>query len=367
MLPVFVRITGAVSDMAEIKAVLLREDETLAGSCPAAELCLSASRYEIADALQRARISPDHSKFCLLNICCKIPILANYLAKAVSLDGLNLLAHRLAALSDWERTAYEGMLKTRAEWPLEELVNLTYNLSECQVATLYSDRQLGKFLAQQELLPELDGVPKVVQGWLDWARVGAYKRKAEGGVFTGGGYVVNDATAWKQVYSAALPPEEIPVFDTPIQGIFRAHTENRVFDLPASSHIDEQVVMQVSSSIPPLERMLEPYESLVYLNEAARELMKIPQDAQPQFKAVLEYEGCADLTQAVTLSQRLEQYGLFPELDTPEDYGKWMLHSKMKASEENPALELLSLREYGLAWMARNRAKRTRYGMVQKR
>ncbi|MCI8650737.1 MAG: hypothetical protein HFG20_11550 [Anaerotruncus sp.] len=365
MLPVFVRITGAVSDMAEIKAVLLREDETLAGSCPAAELCLPASRYEIADALQRARISPDHSKFCLLNICCKIPTLANYLAKAVSLDGLNLLAHRLAALSDWERIAYEGMLKTRAEWPLGELVNLTYNLSECQVAALYSDRQLGKFLAQQELLPELDGVPKVVQGWLDWARVGAYKRKAEGGVFTGGGYVVNDATEWKQIYSAALPPEEILVLDAPIQGIFRAQTETEQLDLPINDELAEQIITNVSSSIPPLERMLEPYESLVYLNEVARELMKIPQDVQPKFKAVLEYEGCADLTQSVKLSQRLEQYALFPELDTPEDYGKWELLQSLQ--EADFALKLLPMQAYGLAWMARNRAKRTRYGMVQKR
>ena len=81
----------------------MRKDETLAGSCPAAEICLPANRYEIADALQRARISPTHPNFALIDYYCKISNLAKYLAESNSLEGLNLLAHRLAVLSDWER------------------------------------------------------------------------------------------------------------------------------------------------------------------------------------------------------------------------------------------------------------------------
>lgn len=44
----------------EIKAIILRDDAAIGGTCPAAQTRLLATWYELADALERARVSTSH-------------------------------------------------------------------------------------------------------------------------------------------------------------------------------------------------------------------------------------------------------------------------------------------------------------------
>lgn len=382
----------------EIKAIILRDDATIGGTCPAAQIRFPATRYELADALERARVSASHSGFTLTEYQCHMPGLAELLPSRTHLEELNLLAHRLAKLSEWDRMAYEGLLKMD-DHPktLGNLVNLTHNLAACQCADVHDDAHLGKFLAYNDLVPELDGVSDVVRGWLDWSRVGAYKRRAEHGVFVTGGYVVNDATGWKPLYPEDLQPGDVPEQDAPMDGIFRVFaagipegivlpmSEREQADLISklgSNGLDNLTLSGAYSSIPPLNAMLEPFESFPYLNEIAAALAEIPETERLKLKAVLEYEGCADLSQAVKISRSLDLYEHLPELSSPEDYKAHVISAEMTgglcprcASRVGPVppwAPLLSEGDFyrlitmsGEAMMMQDDAQRTPYGIVR--
>lgn len=369
--------------MPEITVTILRDDTTIGGTCPSAEVVFPASRYELADVLDRARVSPDHPGYSLTNYRCNMPGLAELLSDQTSLEALNLLAYRLTELADGDYIAYEGMLKMDTHTrTIGNLINLTYNLADCVCAGVYNDTQLGELVVNNSMLPELENIPDRVRDWLDLTKVGAAHREQEHGVFTHCGYVVNDTTNWKQVYPEMVSPNHIPELDTPIQGIFRVHAGRDGipggFVLPVNAEQEQElltrlridffgnlVLLGAASSIPPLNAMLQKYESFDYLNELATVFAEIPETDRIKFKAVLDYEGCSDLTEAAAISQRLDRYDHFPELDTPEDYGKWILLTNSKLAANDPAWELLSYKKYGGTVMERSGARYTPYGIVQ--
>lgn len=71
------------------------------GANPSAQIALPATPYELADALEKARITGD-TVYSAEVLSCKLDYLPQFIAPDINLYELNHLAQRLSSLSAWE-------------------------------------------------------------------------------------------------------------------------------------------------------------------------------------------------------------------------------------------------------------------------
>jgi hypothetical protein len=79
------------------------------GANPSAEIALPATPYELADALEKAKITGD-TVYSAEILSCKLDYLPQFIAPDANLHELNHLAQRLSSLSAWELDCFEGMV-----------------------------------------------------------------------------------------------------------------------------------------------------------------------------------------------------------------------------------------------------------------
>lgn len=127
---------------------------------------------------------------------CGRDYLAEHLPEDMKLTELNLLACKLADLSPQQDAAFEGLVrmdldKGMAELPLNRLIDLANSADCCHVvAEAGNDEQLGRFYVDNDFPVLPAGLPEEVYELLDYGAIGRKARMEEGGVFTSGGYVV---------------------------------------------------------------------------------------------------------------------------------------------------------------------------------
>ena len=121
-----------------------------------------------------------------------------------SLNELNDLAGRLATLDETEQEAFDGLFfrlevqrKVNANGgiiTMQDMRDLAVSAkTDCYHAVdAADDAQLGRFYAENEFIPELDGVSNEVFEMLDFAGIGRMMRCSENGVFVGSLYVLRD-------------------------------------------------------------------------------------------------------------------------------------------------------------------------------
>ena len=121
----------------------------------------------------------------------------------ISLNELNDLAAQLAALDEVQGIAFEGMFSIEVQRKvnanggvitLQDLRDLAVSAkTDCyHVVDAADDAQLGRFYAENDFIPELDGVSDAVFKMLDFAGIGRMMRCSENGVFVGSLYVLQD-------------------------------------------------------------------------------------------------------------------------------------------------------------------------------
>lgn len=121
----------------------------------------------------------------------------------ISLSELNDLAAQLAALDEVQGIAFEGMFSIEVQRKvnanggvitLQDLRDLAVSAkTDCyHVVDAADDAQLGRFYAENDFIPELDGVSDAVFKMLDFAGIGRMMRHSENGVFVGSLYVLQD-------------------------------------------------------------------------------------------------------------------------------------------------------------------------------
>ena len=66
-------------------------------------------------------------------------------------------------LNDFESVCFESVVQMEKEPPdPERLINLTYNLDDCQIAEARNDAELGRFYAENDFVEFLDDVSEKV-------------------------------------------------------------------------------------------------------------------------------------------------------------------------------------------------------------
>ena len=135
-----------------------------------AKLELPASPWELWDAMEKVRLQTDDILYMEIEDYYAFEYLAPHLdGLEISLNELNDLAAQLAALDEVQEVAFDGFLRMEVQnkvdtnggvITLQDLRNLAVSAkTDCyHVVDAADDAQLGRFYAENEFVPELDGI-----------------------------------------------------------------------------------------------------------------------------------------------------------------------------------------------------------------
>jgi len=358
---------------------------------PGASLSLPATRIEIQDAMDRARIT-DEQPYKVMECIDGNGYEMDYLPENPPLDMLNFLAHRLAGFEDYEINQFIGLVKMEKEPPdMLRLINITENMQDCICLPAKNDAELGELYVDNEMVDQYINLPEEVYECLDYAKIGRAQAKAEGGIFFEVDgyrfYAVNHASAdeFREVYSETNPPK-LPGEETgyifKLNIANRATDENIVIKMPAAvRNITDQLekiditvfsqydVLSAKCVVPGLpENVYSTPESDIYeLNSLAFKISDIiTQGEYPKYKAMLGAYVADSIDDAMRLADNIDCFEYYPEASYPADYGREVFFNRYNIDPGDPALEHLNFANYGFAIVKEHNSVQTDYGFIRK-
>ena len=282
-----------------------------------AKLDLPASPWELWDALEKVRLQTDDILYMEIEDYYAFEHLAPHLdGLEISLNELNDLAALLSALDEVQEVAFDGFLRMEVQnkvdtnggvITLQDLRDLAVSAkTDCyHVVDAADDAALGRFYAENDFIPELEGVPYAVFKMLDFAGIGRMMRHGENGVFVGNCYVLRDSELTAAPPCAkGLPSKPSYLFRLTL-GLHPDFKDARTvtLDLPATeaklSAAQEQlgtlnwentVVLNYDGILPNAAFFADLPSELEAFNEFAKAVQDIPfpEKQLPKLKALLK-------------------------------------------------------------------------------
>ena len=169
-----------------------------------AKLELPASPWELWDAMEKVRLKDGEALYMEIDDYYAFEYLAPHLEELdISLNELNDLAARLATLDEVQGIAFEGLFSMEVQKKvnanggiitMQDMRDLAVSVkTDCyHVVDAADDAQLGRFYAENDFVPELEGISDAVFEMLDFAGIGRMMRCSENGVFVNSLYVLRD-------------------------------------------------------------------------------------------------------------------------------------------------------------------------------
>ena len=349
-----------------------------------AVLSLPATPYEMQDALERVGCHSTKDVYFQVEEYLDFEYLESVISPDCSLNHLNVLAEKLSELNDRQSITFEGLLrmeqeKKEGQIPIHTLIQLAHNADCCHVlGEARNDSQLGRFYAENDFLEELADLPDKVFELLDFERIGREQRQAEGGVFTRGGYVVQN-TELEQI---PLPDDPPPKPDyTVLLKVSRRDSHDALsatIRLPASEEELDKALEQLDAAgweecgytcldcaIPWAREWMEE-EDLSTIQPFAEELNQLQKQGQlPKYKALLLASRCEDLTDALELADSIKDMVFSPAIHSPKDIALAKLQTVFDADNLNTLLRYLDLNGYGNELIAVDHEELTPYGLIR--
>lgn len=382
-------------------------NKTSKGYETATALEMPATWAEFHDALEKARIKDARDCHNELTKIEYPGIQRGMIGDNVNLYELNLLAQRLAMLSEDDRMGLDGLLQIEGgrhigPIPLPRLINLTYNADICLLAPhVFNNQQLGALLYEsgmltQEAMTLLDTTEDGNAYRKDLLEVfGKQYQEDHGGVYTRRGYV-EPGGDFKEVYNRK---EIMPYFNrtgAPVvlevrKGFFNDPAYDNdltaTLDLPAvddaiwnavetvdAASMKECAFHCVDCRIPSLRGSIndaiEDEGGIEQVNVFAQMLsqrQRVWDTASfTKYKALLDASGNPNLEQAIELAKELDQYELRPEIAEPWDYTEVILREKYPDLPED-LFQTPQAAWIGQKWLEQGDAAITDYGLIRRK
>ena len=360
-----------------------------------AKLELPASPWEVWDAMEKVRLQTDDILYMEVEDYYAFEYLSPHLdGLDISLNELNDLAAQLAALDEVQGIAFEGMFSIAVQRKvnanggvitLQDLRDLAVSAkTDCyHVVDAADDAALGRFYAENDFIPELDGVSDTVFKMLDFAGIGRMMRQGENGVFVGSLYVlcVGELTAAPPC-PKELPPKPSHLFRLTL-GLHPDFKDARTatLNLPATeaelSAAQEQlgtlewenaVVLDYDGVIPNAANFADLPMEMNAFNSFSGAVRDIPfPDRQiPKLKALLEQFEVKDIGTAMQLVEHLEDYNLTPKLSSPQETAIDQLHFMTDEHSVELLLPHVNLYAYGCDIIREDNAVLSPYGLLHR-
>lgn len=365
---------------------------------------LPAKDYEIEDSLQAARGKYGENFLLDKDVRLEIesvpllPSLEYRRITARTFGELNFLAKRLATLNEDERLVLRAIAnekisdgKLEQSVDIKDLINLTYGLDN--VSVIYfarSDEDIGQFVIESDLYPDVAAVPFESRYLLNKAYIGRLHRENEDGVFIDNMYVITGEYEDNEVYDGITLPEieektdyvfrlkiakapkedpeetendaewiKLPIDKEQANEIARRHGEERIEDC---------VYFDFESAIPQIsEENFGDMQDFNALNAIAERYSKLGQFERTKYKAILTAAGAFRTADALDVIKNVNAYEFAPEYEYPEDYFKEYLKRYLNPRFDSTWLDTLLFRNEGGELQERLGATHTKYGLISAR
>ena len=360
-----------------------------------AKLDLPASPWELWDALEKVRLQTDDILYMEIEDYYAFEHLAPHLdGLEISLNELNDLAALLSALDEVQEVAFDGFLRMEVQnkvdtnggvITLQDLRDLAVSAkTDCyHVVDAADDAALGRFYAENDFIPELEGVPYAVFKMLDFAGIGRMMRHGENGVFVGNCYVLRDSELTAAPPCAkGLPSKPSYLFRLTL-GLHPDFKDARTvtLDLPATeaklSAAQEQlgtlnwentVVLNYDGILPNAAFFADLPSELEAFNEFAKAVQDIPfpEKQLPKLKALLKQFEVQDIETAIGLTEHLDDYVLTPETSSPQETAIDQLHFMTDDHSVELLISHVNLYAYGCDLIREDNAVLSPYGLLHR-
>ena len=358
-----------------------------------AKLDLPASPWELWDAMEKVRLKDGEALYMEIDDYYAFEYLAPHLEELdISLNELNDLATRLATLDEVQGIAFEGLFSMEVQKKvntnggiitMQDMRDLAVSAkTDCyHVVDAADDAQLGRFYAENEFIPELDGVSNEVFEMLDFAGIGRMMRCSENGVFVDSLYVLRDGElTTAPPVQKALPGKPGYLFRLTL-GLHPDIGDARTvtLDLPAAEAelldaqeqlgvegwegvtvIDYDGIIPYAADFTDLPMELEEFNAFT---KAARD---IPRSEVPKLKALLEQFEVRDIETALFLTEHLADYILTPEISSPQEAALDQLCFIMDREEAVRLIPYVNLYTYGCDLIKVDNAVLSPYGLLHR-
>ena len=360
-----------------------------------AKLDLPASPWEVVDALDKVRLNEGEQLYMEIEDYDAFEYLSPHLdGLDISLNELNDLATLLSALDEVQEAAFEGLFSMDVQKKvnanggvitLQDLRDLAVSAkTDCyHVVDAADDAQLGRFYAENDFVPELEGISDAVFEMLDFAGIGRMMRCGENGVFVDSLYVLRDGelTTAPSVQKA-LPEKPGYLFRLTL-GLCPDFGGDRtaVLDLPASEEAlvaaqeqlgtlnwENTVVLNYDGIIPNVATFADLPMEMESFNEFTKAVKDIParQVQLPKLKALLEQFEVQDIETALFLTEHLADYILTPDLSSPQETAIDRLRFMTDDHAAKLLLSHVNLYAYGCDLIREDNAVLSPYGLLHR-
>ena len=358
-----------------------------------AKLDLPASPWELWDALDKVRLQTDDILYMEIEDYDAFAYLAPHLdGLDISLNELNDLAALLSVLDEVQEAAFEGLFSMEVQRKvnanggvitLQDLRDLAVSAkTDCyHVVDAADDAQLGRFYAENDFVPELEGISDAVFEMLDFAGIGRMMRCSENGVFVDSLYVLRDGElTTAPPVQKTLPGKPGYLFRLTL-GLHPDIGDARTvtLDLPAAEAelldaqeqlgvegwegvtvIDYDGIIPYAADFTDLPMELEEFNAFT---KAARD---IPRSEVPKLKALLEQFEVQDIETAMLLTEHLADYILTPGISSPQEAALDQLCFIMDREEAVRLIPYVNLFNYGETVIHADNAALTSYGLLHR-
>lgn len=358
-----------------------------------ATLELPASPWELWDAMEKVRLKDGEALYMEIDDYYAFEYLAPHLEELdISLNELNDLAARLATLDEVQGIAFEGLFSMEVQKKvnanggiitLQDLRDLAVSAkTDCyHVVEAADDAQLGRFYAENEFIPKLDGVSNEVFEMLDFAGIGRMMRCSENGVFVNSLYVLRDGElTTAPPVQKALPGKPGYLFRLTL-GLHPDIGDARTvtLDLPAAEAelLDAQeqlgtlnwentAVLNYDGILPNAAFFADLPMELEEFNAFTKAARDIPRSEVPKLKALLEQFEVQDIETAMGLTEHLADYILTPDLSSPQETA--IDHLRFMTDDHSAELLLshVNLYAYGCDLIRDDNAVLSPYGLLHR-
>ena len=358
-----------------------------------AKLDLPATPWELWDVLDKLRLRDGEILYMEIDDYYAFEYLAPHLEKLdISLNELNDLAAQLAALDEVQGIAFEGMFSMEVQKKvnanggiitMQDMRDLAVSAkTDCyHVVDAADDAQLGRFYAENDFVPELEGISDAVFEMLDFAGIGRMMRCSENGVFVDSLYVLRDGELTTAPPVQKTLPEKPGYLFRLTLGLCPDFGGDRtaVLDLPASEEAlaaaqeqlgtlnwENTVVLNYDGIVPNVATFADLPMELEEFNAFTKAARDIPRFEVPKLKALLEQFEVQDIETAMGLTEHLADYVLTPDLSSPQETA--IDHLRFMTDDHSAELLLshVNLYAYGCDLIKEDNATLSPYGLLHR-
>ena len=360
-----------------------------------AKLDLPASPWEVVDALDKVRLNEGEQLYMEIEDYDAFEYLSPHLdGLDISINELNDLASLLSALDEVQEAAFEGLFSMEVQRKvnanggvitLQDLRDLAVSAkTDCyHVVEAADDAQLGRFYAENDFVPELEGISDAVFEMLDFAGIGRMMRCSENGVFVGSLYVLRDGELTTAPPVQKTLPEKPGYLFRLTLGLHPDIGDDRTVTLilPAAevelldaqaqlgaegwegvTVIDYDGIIPYAAEFTDLPMELEEFNVLA----AAVRDMPSPEKQLPKLKTLLKQFEVQDIATAISLTECLDDYVLTPEISSPQETA--IDHLRFMTDDHSAELLLshVNLYAYGCDIIKEDNAVLSPYGLLHR-